>query len=297
MKRAFRDVDIVIHTASLINSGETLADQQKLKEINIDGTENVINGCIESNVKGLIYTSSREATAGWERNQLNIDESKPYPGEKASDFTGGTYTFTKMEAEKRVIEASGCQLANGERLATCSLSQVGLYGEGTPWFGKRLESARNKKVPTFCTGSSFFQFCYVGNAAWSHVLAAEKMLKEPQVVDGKCYFITDDTPLQSADELSESWMIASGYTFSVILISIRFMYYLVLLFELLQRIVSPFVSFFLLYGSKNFFMMSDNLSFSGENAKRDFNYSLIYSYSYATERTTRFCKDNYAKDR
>ena len=41
----------MIHTASLINSGETLADQQKLKEINIDGTENVINGCIESNVK------------------------------------------------------------------------------------------------------------------------------------------------------------------------------------------------------------------------------------------------------
>ena len=76
MKRAFRGVDIVIHTASLVNIGESLADQKKLKEINVDGTENVINSCIESNVKGLVYTSSREVVCGWGRNQLNIDESK-----------------------------------------------------------------------------------------------------------------------------------------------------------------------------------------------------------------------------
>ena len=191
-----------------------------------------------------------------------------------------------------MIEASGHQLADGERLVACSLRQMTLYGEGNPMFWKRLESARNKKV------SSFSQSCYVGNAAWAHVyvLTTEKMLKEPEVIDRKCYFITDDTPLQSTKELWEPWVIASGYTFSVIPISIRFMYYLFLLLELLLWICEPIYFVFPRIWLKVFFMDSKNLSFSRQNAKSDLNYSPIYSYSYDTERTTRFCKDNYAKD-
>lgn len=36
---------------------------------------------------------------------------------------------------------------------------------------------------------------YVGNAAYAHVLAAEKLLQQPDVIGGQAFFITNDEPM------------------------------------------------------------------------------------------------------
>ena len=151
---------------------------------------------------------------GWERNKFNIDESKPYPGNDASYFSSGYYGFTKMEAEERVIEANGCLLPNGERLATCSLRLMVLYGENSPVFEKILKSFKNRNVVHIDAGSTFMPFLYVGNAAWAHVLAAKCILTKPEVIGGQCYNITDDTPVQSCNDMMKPLVLASDYSIS-----------------------------------------------------------------------------------
>ena len=205
-------------------------------------------------MKGLVYTSSEAVLKGWERNKFSIDESKPYPGNDASYFSTGYYGFTKMEAEKRVIEANGCLLPNGKRLATdvLNLRLMVLYGENGPAFANRLKSFKNRSAVLFDAGSTFMPFLYVGNAAWAHVLAAKCILTKPEVIGGQCYNITDDTPVQSLNSMMKPLVLASGNSISKVPISVRVMYFITLLLEWLMWFVSPFVSLGLPYTSSYF---------------------------------------------
>jgi len=72
---AFKDVDLVIHAAGMVSflSG----DQEKLLEINVGGTANVVNVMLDKGIKKLIHISS-VAAIGRTGDQLLIDENQKW---------------------------------------------------------------------------------------------------------------------------------------------------------------------------------------------------------------------------
>lgn len=83
------------------------------------GTKNIINLCIKHNVPRLIYTSSASVTLtsylGFAPFAVvvNLTESKVKTVNHDSEILVPGYSVTKYRAEKIVLGANGCNLANG----------------------------------------------------------------------------------------------------------------------------------------------------------------------------------------
>lgn len=85
--------------------------------INLGGTQNVIDVAQELGVPKLVYTSSASVVYDG-GDQANVDESWPYP-----DVPFDTYNETKALAEQAVLRANG-----RSGLSTTSLRVAGLFG-------------------------------------------------------------------------------------------------------------------------------------------------------------------------
>ncbi|KAF8938543.1 erg26, C-3 sterol dehydrogenase [Dissophora ornata] len=156
---------------------------EKFKKINIDGTQNVIDGCLTEKVGRLIYTSSASVLQDGSPLE-NADETFPIP----KTFIE-TYSETKAIAEGMVLKA------NCDQLLTCSLRPSGIFGpgdtQGTPGFMDVLKKGQH--VLQIGDNSGLFDWTYVENVAYSHVLAAQKLLPGSGV-DGQAFFITNGAP-------------------------------------------------------------------------------------------------------
>lgn len=170
-------MDVVVHTASLVS--QKLGTPPALYEVNVRGTENVIQVCQAKGVGKLIYTSSIDVV--FDGSPISDgDESLPYP-QHHLDY----YGTTKMLAEQAVLAANGVK-----GLATCSLRVAGLYGPGDKQrFPRVIDSIFTQKAVTrMGDGKARFNHLYIDNAAYAHQLAAEAL---PSRAGGEAYFITD----------------------------------------------------------------------------------------------------------
>lgn len=97
LERAFLDIDLVYHCAALISFDPN--EYQKLLKVNVEGTDNVVNLCLEKKVKKLCYVSSIAALG----NGIGsvIDESTEW-----NDLNPTVYSLTKRSAELAVWRAS-----------------------------------------------------------------------------------------------------------------------------------------------------------------------------------------------
>jgi nucleoside-diphosphate-sugar epimerase len=171
-------VDLVIHSAAVVDWG-TLSKQEVLS-VNVEGTRNMIDGCLSAGVKALVYTSSLDVLHDG-KPLLNVDETHPYPERHST-----SYCLSKCLAEKLVIEA------NSDQLRTVSLRPADIYGEGDPYHvGSLVRMAMGGFYVHLGNGQSRSQHAYAGNVAQAHLLAAGAMLNGSRDVAGKCYFITD----------------------------------------------------------------------------------------------------------
>lgn len=147
---------------------------EKFKRINIDGTQNVIDACLAENVGRLIYTSSASVLSDGSA-LVNADETAPIP----KTFIE-TYSETKAIAEDMILKA------NCHRLLTCALRPSGIFGpgdtQGTPGFMDVLKKGQH--VLQVGDNSGLFDWTYVENVAYSHILAAEKLIPGSKV-DGQ----------------------------------------------------------------------------------------------------------------
>jgi nucleoside-diphosphate-sugar epimerase len=95
LEEAMNGVDKVYHTAALVSFDPR--DKQKLYKINIEGTTNVVNACLEKGVKKLCYVSST-ASVGKSKNGEIVVESNPWNEEEVSS----NYAISKHYAENEV---------------------------------------------------------------------------------------------------------------------------------------------------------------------------------------------------
>jgi sterol-4alpha-carboxylate 3-dehydrogenase (decarboxylating) len=81
---------VVFHCATAAPAAANTANRKLMHDVNVKGTQNVIEACIAQRVPKLVYTSS--ASVVFDGNDLiNVDESAPYAS-KPIDY----YTETKV---------------------------------------------------------------------------------------------------------------------------------------------------------------------------------------------------------
>ena len=173
-----KGVDLVIHSAAIVDWGTK--SEEEVMSVNFAGTRNIVEACLENQVKALVFTSSLDVLFSGQP-LVNVNEDTPYP-----DRHSTSYCESKYQAEKLVIKA------NNDRLKTCSIRPSDIYGEGDPYhIGSLINMAKGGFYVRLGDGASKCQHVYVGNVAYAHVLAAHALLNGSDRVAGQAYFITD----------------------------------------------------------------------------------------------------------
>lgn len=99
LEDALKDVEYVYHCAALVSFNKR--DREKLEKINVEGTTNVVNACLDAKIKKLCYVSSTAAIGKGEENKL-LDETTVWTHE--DDVSN--YSISKHLAEAEVWRAS-----------------------------------------------------------------------------------------------------------------------------------------------------------------------------------------------
>jgi len=176
--KALGKIDAVYHVAAKFGIWGPLKDYFP---VNVTGTQNVIDACLENNVKQLIYTSSPIVIFD-ENDMENVDESVPYPEKYIA-----AYPETKAMAEKLVRNAG----KNG--LNTIIIRPHLIWGPEDNHF-LPMFIKRSKRLKRVGQKEYLIDTIYVDNAADAHILASEKLFENPSL-SGNIYFVSQDEPI------------------------------------------------------------------------------------------------------
>lgn len=99
LSEAFKNVCVVYHAAALVSFDNK--DYRKMRQINIDGTANIVNKCISNSVKKLCYVSSIAAVGDAINNEVVTEEN-----EWNTEANNNGYAITKHGAEMEVWRGS-----------------------------------------------------------------------------------------------------------------------------------------------------------------------------------------------
>lgn len=179
--RACEKVDVVFHVAALPLLWGKFED---LYGTHVEGTKNVLKGCRAHRVPKLVYTSTPSVV--FEQTDLcGVDESHPYPERYICH-----YPATKAIAERLVLRANG-----SEGLLATALRPHLIWGpRDRHLIPGVLRRARAGRLFIVGDGSNRVDITYVENAAWAHLLAADR-LEPGSPVAGRAYFISQGEPV------------------------------------------------------------------------------------------------------
>lgn len=140
LNEAFKNQDVVFHLAGLISYKKY--DREKMNQVNIEGTKNVISACKNTHIKKLLFLSS-VVTVGASFNPEVLNEKSVY---KIKDLNLG-YFETKRLAEKEVIAAS-------KDLFTVIVNPSAIYGFADAKKGSRKNQVKvaQGKLPFYTSG-------------------------------------------------------------------------------------------------------------------------------------------------
>ncbi|XP_006275613.1 3 beta-hydroxysteroid dehydrogenase/Delta 5--_4-isomerase type 1 [Alligator mississippiensis] len=286
LHRACQGISLIIHTASIIDILGHV-EKQLLWEVNVTGTQLLLEACVHSNVQYFIYTSSIEVTGPNCRGDpiCNGDEETAY--ESSLTFP---YAETKRQAEKHVLKADGQALKAGGILQTCALRSMYIFGEGSQFLQNHLDqSLLNKNIHLRTSRKeALVNPVYVGNIAWAHIQIA-KALKDPEKakqIRGQFYYISDDTPPMSYADLDYELTKELGFGIEPQLpMPLVMLYYFALLLESLSFLFRPFFRYIPSTNRHLVNLMNTQFTFSYKKAQRDFGYVPRYTWEEAKQRT------------
>ena len=144
---ALQGVDVLIHMASKISVMPLMKKQ--LSQINVEGTNNILEAAIEQKVDRFVYVGSihaipEPAKTAWVDENIKIEER----------YASGDYGYTKALATKLVLEAG--RASRIETLAICPTGLVGPYDVGTSHMGKVIKDYKDGRFPFFINGGYNF---------------------------------------------------------------------------------------------------------------------------------------------
>lgn len=186
---ACHGADVVYHTAG---AAEIWGPWKHFYDINVAGTENVVEGCWRHGVPRLVYTSSPSVTFDG-RDQCGVDESAPYSNRWLCH-----YPHSKALAEQYVLAANG-----RDGLLTCSLRPHLIWGPRDRHLIPRLLSrSRSGRLWRVGDGANLIDMIYVENAAQAHLQAADSLARGSATA-GRAYFLSQGEPVNCWDWLNE----------------------------------------------------------------------------------------------
>lgn len=268
VRNACEDQDVVFHVAAMPGIGVW---RKPFYEINVLGTINVIQACLDCGIEKLIYTSSPSVTDNG-TPQKGIDETTPYPKKFLA-----YYPETKAIAEKYVLSANGSSwsdrgvsIRGGQgNLLTCALRPRLIWGPRDQSLIPRLLSrARAGKLMQVGDGTNLLSVTYVENAARGHLQACAA-LKAGSPVAGSAYYLAQPEPINCWEWINVVLKMA-GLPQVTKKISFKSAWNLGLLLELFYKATfqkgEPLMSRFLAT------QLAQSYWFDISKAKRDFGY-------------------------
>lgn len=289
--------DVVIHCAAIVENGSAVA-RRKMKKVNVDGTQNVIQACLECGVRALVYTGSLTQVQALPKHHRVVRYSEASdPPVETRELTFPYYGGSKSQAENLVLLANGQEGKDGNKLHTCSLRLPVMFGERDSHFV--LTGLRAAKrccgylVPIGLTPRTgvTMQSLYIGNGAWAHILAAQKLLDPERQgeIGGEYYYIGDHSPVCSMANFQAQFLNPLGYRVLPMGIPLFVVLILAYFLEFMQLFLS-FIGFdvrvVLNRGTVKFAKLSH--SFSWEKARNELQYEPLYSHKTALAKSMEY---------
>jgi len=279
LKSAMQGVHCVIHCAAVVDW--ISSTPQIVFDVNVTGTENVIDACKECGVQCLVGTSSIDAITGNYNNLVDIDESIDYPPESPNG-----YCKSKQLAEIGILEA------NCNSLRTAAIRPAAIYGPRCAHgLSELVKLARSGFYATLGDGSAVCQHVFVQNCAHAHVLLADALADDENVsVRGKVYMITDGPPENYFAHLENVLEGADIRMFPRLRLPFWLCYVLAAIVERL------FDWFPFLFGTRPAFSCfavlytCRRITYTSERALRDFRFKPKYAREVALRETIAYCR-------
>lgn len=172
--KAFHGADTVFHLAGIVSVMP--GQQELLRQVNIEGTSNVVKACLLAGVRRLIYTSSVHALVEAPFGTA-LDETYPFDPERVY----GDYGKTKAQASLAVL--NGVQQGLDAVIA-CPSGIIGPYDYQPSIVGRLLLNAARGKLRGYVRGgydfvdvrdvaSGLIALCERGRKGDTYILSGE----------------------------------------------------------------------------------------------------------------------------
>lgn len=174
VKECIKDADAVVHLAAQISVTLSIKDPEFNNQVNITGTQNILDECLRANVAKFVFVSS--CAVYGEPKYTPVDENHP-------TNPISPYAQSKLTAEKSILQHS-----NTHGLASTVLRFFNVYGprqklnDYSGVMTKFIERIKQKQPPTiYGDGSQTRDFVYVADIVSAIVLALESKTANGQI--------------------------------------------------------------------------------------------------------------------
>ncbi len=152
LNKVISDVDAVFHLAAMLGVKRTEDNKLKCLEVNVKGTENILEACVSGNIKHLIFASSSEVYGEPSHNPIN----------EKTDTQGKTvYGISKLAGEEYV--KAYCQIY--KKLNYTIVRFFNTYGENQVsqfFLAKIVRNIMSDSNPViYGDGQQVRSFCHV----------------------------------------------------------------------------------------------------------------------------------------
>ena len=107
--KSLNGVDAVVHAAGFVSFNPR--NRQKIHNVNVQGTTNVVNACLELGIPKLVHVSSVAALGRQRGVKILNEESKWTPGMPSSDYADSKY-LAELEVYRGMEEGLNVSLVN-----------------------------------------------------------------------------------------------------------------------------------------------------------------------------------------
>ena len=146
VEEAVAGCDYVVHAGA--NTSVWPPRSKIIRDVNIVGTENIVEACLKHQIKRLIYVSS---AASYEFG------TKEQPGDEKGAFKGYLYGLDYIDSkyEAHVLVEKACQERNLPAVIICPTFMFGPY-DSKPSAGAMILAIYNRKLPGYTVGGKNF---------------------------------------------------------------------------------------------------------------------------------------------
>jgi len=156
LSKSLKTIDIVIHLAAQISVTESLKNPENTIKINVQGTQNILDACLENNIKNFIAISTAAVFGNQDIMPLT-EHSKTCPI--------SAYGKSKLLMEKKIVDFSKNNNFNSIILRFFNLYGLGQSSEYAGVITKFLQRiTENKPLEIYGTGNQTRDFLHIDDA-------------------------------------------------------------------------------------------------------------------------------------